>query len=86
MPSATTPTIKLYSTATCVYCRAEKAFLDEKGVPYELVMVDSDPKVADELMQLSGGLSVPFTVITAGAKTESILGFDQNRISAILGL
>ena len=24
--------VKIYSTATCVYCHAEKAFLDEKGV------------------------------------------------------
>ena len=86
MPSATAPTIKLYSTATCIYCRAEKAFLDEKGVKYETVAVDSDPKLADELMQLSGGLSVPFTVITIGDKTESILGFDQSRLSATLGL
>jgi len=86
MPVATAPTIKIYSTTTCVYCRAEKAFLDQKGIKYESVMVDSDPKLADELLKLSGGLSVPFTVITTGDKTESILGFDQNRISASLGL
>ena len=53
---------------------------------YETVAVDSDPKLADELMQLSGGLSVPFTVITTGDKTELILGFDQIRLSATLGL
>jgi glutaredoxin 3 len=78
--------IKIYSTATCVYCKAEKAFLDEKKIPYESVMVDEDQKLADELLELSGGLSVPYTVITTGDKTEGILGFDQPRLTAALGL
>ena len=83
---ATHKKIKIYSTATCVYCKAEKAFLDEKGVTYDVVMVDEDEKLADELLDLSGGLSVPFTVISDGDKTESILGFDQPRLTAALGL
>ena len=78
--------VKIYSTATCVYCHAEKAFLDEKGVKYEVVMVDEDQKLADELLELSGGLSVPFTTITNGDKKDSILGFDQTRLSSLLGL
>ena len=83
---ATDKQIKIYSTATCVYCKAEKAFLDEKGIKYDVVMVDEDPKLADELLELSGGLSVPFTVITDGDKSEKILGFDQPRLTAALGL
>lgn len=81
------PKVKVYSTATCVYCRAEKSFLDEHKVPYESVAVDEDPAKADELLELSGGLAVPFTVIEHedGAQ-EKILGFDQHRISAALGL
>lgn len=86
MPATTKPQIKVYSTATCVYCRAEKAWLDEQGIAYEAIMVDEDPKLADELLQLSGGLSVPFTVVTSGEKSESILGFDQDRLSAALAL
>ena len=83
---ATDKKIKIYSTATCVYCKAEKAFLDEKGISYDVAMVDEDPKLADELLDLSGGLSVPFTVIMDGDKTENILGFDQQRLTATLGL
>ena len=81
--------VKIYSTTTCVYCKAEKAFLDEKGVSYESVMVDDDQALADELLELSGGLSVPFTIITEDGddtKTEKILGFDQARLVATLGL
>jgi glutaredoxin len=83
---ATDKKIKIYSTATCVYCKAEKAFLDGKKIPYDVVMVDEDEKLADELLKVSGGLSVPYTVITDGDKTESILGFDQSRLTAALGL
>ena len=49
-------------------------------------MVDEDQKLADELLELSGGLSVPFTTITNGDKKDSILGFDQTRLSSLLGL
>jgi glutaredoxin len=83
---ATDKKIKIYSTATCVYCKAEKAFLDDKGIKYDVVMVDEDEKLADELLNLSGGLSVPYTVITTGDKSEGILGFDQPRLTAALGL
>ena len=83
---ATDKQIKIYSTATCVFCKAEKAFLDEKGISYEVVMVDEDQKLADELLKASGGLSVPYTVITTGDKSEGILGFDQPRLIAALGL
>lgn len=83
---ADAPKIKIYSTSTCVYCKAEKAFLDEKGIPYESIMVDDDPRLAMELEEVSGGLSVPFTVITRGDQTETILGFDQPRLQAALNL
>lgn len=81
------PKVTIYSTATCVYCRAEKAFFDEHEVPYESVAVDEDPVKAEELLQLSGGLSVPFTVIKHddGAE-EKILGFDEHRIASALGI
>ncbi len=81
------PKVTVYSTATCVYCRAEKAFLDEHKVPYESVMVDEDEAKANELLELSEGYSVPFTVIDHGeGKIEKILGFDQPRLEAALGL
>jgi glutaredoxin len=83
---ATDKTIKIYSTATCVFCKAEKAFLDEKGISYEVVMVDEDQKLANELLKVSGGLSVPYTVVSDGNKSEGILGFDQPRLAAALGL
>jgi glutaredoxin 3 len=79
--------IKIYSTATCAYCHAEKQFLNEHKIPFNEVMVDSDEKGLHELQDLSGQLGVPFTVITKEDDTqEKVLGFDQPRLTAILGL
>ncbi len=81
------PKVKIYTTATCVYCRAEKAFLKEKGVEYEEAAVDADQTAAEEMVALSGQLGVPFTVITHDdGRQEAILGFDQPRLTQALGL
>lgn len=74
--------ITIYSTATCVYCHAERAFLDEKGVKYTDIRVDTDPAAAAEMMKLSGENAVPFTVIKDddGKLLDQFLGFDQPRL------
>jgi glutaredoxin 3 len=79
--------IKIYSTATCVFCRAEKQYLDEKNIAYDVIMVDEDEAAADEMIKRSGQMGVPFTVITQDDGTEiDILGFDQPKLAAALGI
>ena len=81
------PKIKIYSTTTCQFCRLEKAYLTSKGIAYEDIMVDMDPEKAKEMIELSGQMGVPFTVIeTDDGKTESILGFNKPKIDAVLGI
>jgi glutaredoxin len=83
------PKVKMYTTSTCVYCRAEKEFLKEHNIAFEEVPVDVDAKAAEEMIQLSGQMGVPFTVITPdeiGARPVHILGFDQHRLSHALGI
>jgi len=79
--------VKIYSTGTCGYCKAEKAFLDEHNIVYEEARADLDPKVLEELKKLSGQLGVPFTVITKeDGEKENILGFNQQKLSEALGI
>lgn len=79
--------VKIYSTATCVFCRAEKAFLKEKGIDFEEVHADQDRAAAEELFEVSGQLGVPFTIITKDdGSVVKILGFDQPKLSEALGL
>lgn len=79
--------IKIYSTSWCAFCRAEKKFFDAHKVKYEDVDVEADPAAAQEMVQLSGQMGVPFTLIThADGRRVGILGFDQPHLSAELGL
>ena len=48
---------------------------------------DEDEAAAHEMIELSGQMGVPFTVITKDDDSEEhILGFDQPRLNAVLGL
>ncbi len=79
--------IKIYSTRTCAYCHAEKEYLKQHNVAFEDIRVDENEQAAQEMVAMSGQMAVPFTVITKeDGSVERILGFDQPRIAASLGL
>jgi glutaredoxin len=81
------PKVKMYTTATCVYCRAQKRFFDEQGVKYEEAKVDQDQAALQEMVGLSGQYGVPFTVVTKDDGSRvGVLGFDQQQLSQLLGL
>ena len=84
MSSATTTTI--YTTGICAYCHAEKEFLKKHDIAFTEVRVDSDEAAAEKMIELSGQMSVPFTVIMKGGEEERIIGFAQSRLTAALGL
>lgn len=72
----------MYSTPTCGYCHMAKDFLDEKGINVEVFDVSIDEKRRQELVDKSGQLGVP--VFDIGG--EIVVGFDQDRISDLLGI
>jgi len=79
--------LKIYSTTTCPYCKAEKDYLTSKNIPFENIFVDEDAVAAQNLIEKSGQMGVPVTEITyEDGKTEYILGFDRPRLEKILGL
>ncbi len=79
--------VTIYSTTTCPYCKMEKDYLDSKGVKYENVFVDQDSDKAQEMMDISGQLGVPFTVIEKDDGTkEKILGFDKEKLNEVLDI
>jgi len=79
--------ITIYSTATCGFCKMLKSYLNSKDVAYDVKMADEDQAVAQELFESSGQLGVPFTIIeTEDGTEEKILGFDRQKIDAVLGL
>jgi glutaredoxin len=81
------PKVKIYSTTWCSFCAAEKRFLTSKNVTFEDVNVEADEKAAHEMVELSGQMGVPFTVVTRDDGTQvGILGFNQPALTAELKL
>lgn len=74
--------VVIYSTPTCHFCHMAKEFFDEKGIKYVDHNVLTDLEKRQEMIDKSGQMGVP--VITIGG--EVIIGFDEARISELLGI
>ena len=51
--------IDFYCTLFCPYCTRAKMLLEQKGVEYNEIRVDTDEARRKEMIQLSGRTSVP---------------------------
>lgn len=81
------PEVTIYSTKSCPYCQMEKEYLDEKGIKYTNYYVDGDQEKAQEMIEISGQMGVPFTVIKADDGQEHyVLGFQKEKLNEILGI
>ena len=56
----TTPTITMYSTASCPFCIQAERFLRSKGIEaIEFIRVDLDPTLRRTMMERTGRRTVP---------------------------
>lgn len=55
--------ITIYTTNTCAYCETVKKWLASKGLTYSVVNMDDKPEVRQQVMQMSGAMTVPVTVV-----------------------
>ncbi len=53
------PKILIYTTKICPYCVMAKRLLNQKGVSYEEINVDSDPQLREEMMLKTKRRTVP---------------------------
>ena len=51
--------VTIYSSAWCGYCARAKRLLDDYGVAYEEISVDSVPGARQEMMERTGRRTVP---------------------------
>lgn len=51
--------VLIYSTGVCPYCVAAKNFLNNKGVGYTEVRIDTDPARRQEMLDRARRTSVP---------------------------
>ena len=55
--------VKIYSTEWCSYCENTKRFLDEKGIEFEEINIESKGMSREDLEKITGGRTVPQIVI-----------------------
>lgn len=74
--------VTIYTTTTCVYCNAAKAFFKEKGVAYAEYNVGTDVEKRKEMVEKSGQMGVPVIDIDG----QLVVGFNQPKIKQLLGI
>ena len=74
--------VTIYTTPTCVYCRATKEFFKENNIEYEEKDVAKDEQARDAMVQKSGQLGVPVIDVNG----TIVVGFDEKKLSDLLGV
>jgi glutaredoxin 3 len=78
--------VTIYTTQTCGYCKAAKEFFQTNNVEYNEIDVGSDQDKAREMIEKSGQMGVPVIVVDKDGNEDIIVGFDQGRLEAALGV
>jgi len=76
--------VTIYTTSSCVYCKMTKEFLAQKNVAYTEKNVATDQVAAQEMIDKSGQMGVPVTIISDDGKEDIIVGFDEERLTSSL--
>ena len=74
--------VTIYSTPTCHFCHAAKAFFDENGVAYEDVNVATDLERRKEMVDMTGQMGVPVIRV----EDDVIVGFDEAKLKELLAI
>jgi glutaredoxin-like YruB-family protein len=74
--------VKIYSTPMCPYCTMAKDFFKKSNIPYTDFDVASDAEKREEMIEKSGQMGVPVIDIDG----EIVIGFDEKKISKLLGI
>lgn len=77
--------ITVYTTNSCAYCAMVKKYLDNKGHAYEVVNLDEQPERQQEVLALSGALTVPVTVVEKeDSSKDVVIGFNLAQLAPAL--
>lgn len=77
----------VYSTPVCPHCDSLKKWLNENQISYEGIDIAADPARGQEMIQKTGQMGVPVSIITfSDNREEIIIGFNRARLSSLLGI
>lgn len=81
--------IEIYSTPSCHFCHMEKEFLTSHNIAFTDYNVAADMEKRKYIVELTGQMGVPVTVITDPEHPENpdvLVGFSQALFEQKLGL
>lgn len=78
--------VVIYTTPTCAYCKAAKAYFKENNIRYLEKDVETDKRARDEMAGLSGQVGTPVIVVTTKESKEVFIGFNSAVGAKILEL
>lgn len=72
------PTVEIYETSWCVYCKKAKQFFRSKGIDFITYNIEKDPQAARRMMAMTQQRGVPFVVINGqGITGYSVAAYEQ---------
>ena len=74
--------VSIYTTPTCMYCKATKAFFKENNIEYTEYNVSTNAEKREEMIEKSGQMGVPVIIIG----DEILTGFDEDKLKEKFGL
>lgn len=78
----TQKSVTIYSTPSCHFCNLAKEFFKKNDVAYTEINVAADKEKAREMVAKTKQMGVPVIEIDS----ETIIGFDEERLKTSLGL
>ena len=75
--------IVVFTTSTCPYCTMVKNYLKKNRIRFREVNIEKDRKAATDLVNRTGQMGVPVTMID---NRHTVLGFDRQKLSKILNI
>jgi glutaredoxin len=79
--------VEIYSTPTCHFCKSAKEFFSENSVEFTDYNVAEDMEKRKEMIERSDQMGVPVIFVTKeGGESQMLIGFDQSKLPALLGI
>ena len=73
-----TPTVEIYETRWCGYCKKAKDFFRSRGIDFVTYDIEKDQQAASRMRSLTNRRAVPFVVINGyGIQGYSIAAYEQ---------
>ncbi len=76
------PTVIVFTTPTCSWCRVVKKHLKKHQIRFKEIDVSKDERAARDMVRRTGQQGVPVTLI----QNRPIIGFDKKQINRLLNI